>query len=188
LLFKAAGVAFEDERVTQEQWQTRKPTTPFKHIPVLDFNGKVLSESHAIERFVANQLGLNGSNALEAAQVDIVVEWMEDVKTNFRKARTLPASEQPAFKKKFFDEDLPKSVQYLEEYLNTLGYAGPHAVGTKLSLADITLAYNFTFFWEDVEAIAKVLEGRTKINAAIQAANSNPGVAAWTNSRPNTPF
>jgi len=188
MLFKAADQTFEDERLSQEEWQTRKPNTPFKHIPVLEYNGKVLSESHAIERFLAAQLGLNGNGNFEAAQVDIVVEWMEDVKTNYRKIRALPAADQPAAKTKFFTEDLVQSAHYLETYLGTLGHAGPFVVGHKLSLADITLGYNFTSFWDDAAAVKAAISKCPKIQASVNACNNDPKIAKWLKDRPNSQF
>ncbi|CAJ0572976.1 unnamed protein product, partial [Mesorhabditis spiculigera] len=67
-----AGIDFEDVRVTHgtPDWPNLKPNTPFGQIPVLEVDGKMLSQANAINKYIAGLHGLNGSNAWEAAELD----------------------------------------------------------------------------------------------------------------------
>ena len=44
LIFAQAGVKYEDVRLSQEEWAEFKPKTPYSVMPVLDVDGKNLSE------------------------------------------------------------------------------------------------------------------------------------------------
>ena len=58
LLFHATGHAFEDVRLERDDWTNNwKPKTPFKQVPVLEFDGHMLPQSRAIERYLATQFG-----------------------------------------------------------------------------------------------------------------------------------
>lgn len=46
---------YEDQRVERENWPSLKPTMPTGQIPVLEFDGKKLSQSVAIARYLARQ-------------------------------------------------------------------------------------------------------------------------------------
>ena len=56
-----------------------KPSLPFGQLPVLEINGDTIGQSMAIARFLANQYGIAGSSGLVKAQVDEVVDVMNDV-------------------------------------------------------------------------------------------------------------
>ena len=52
-------------------------------------DGVKVGQSKAIERYLARELGLMGSNALEAAQVDQLGETVRDIKDAYQKARNI---------------------------------------------------------------------------------------------------
>ena len=59
LALHIAGVEFFDDRVQGKEWATRKATTPFGGLPVLEIPGKgVLSQSNAILGYIGRQHGL----------------------------------------------------------------------------------------------------------------------------------
>lgn len=53
LAFVLAGVAFEDVRITGEEWATLKPTTKFGQLPMLNIDGVEFAQSGAMVRYVA---------------------------------------------------------------------------------------------------------------------------------------
>lgn len=57
LAFHLGGLAFDDVRVTREQWNALKPKCPFGQLPILEVNGKILAQSNAILRFVGKKTG-----------------------------------------------------------------------------------------------------------------------------------
>lgn len=52
--------------------------TPFGKVPVLEIDGVQTHQSVAICRYLAKQFGLNGSNDLEALEIDAIVDTFGD--------------------------------------------------------------------------------------------------------------
>ncbi len=75
-IFKQAEVDFEDVRIGGEDWAKLKPSTPYGSIPVLevDGNGKMLAGSRSIQRYLAEKCGLAGSNDIENAEIDSIID------------------------------------------------------------------------------------------------------------------
>ena len=53
---------------------------PYGLVPILEVDGKVYNQSLAINRYFAKQVGLAGSNDLEAFEIDSVTETMNDLR------------------------------------------------------------------------------------------------------------
>merc|ERR1739842_59914 len=79
LILAYAGKEYEDRRVSFEDMPSLKPSLPFGQLPVLEVDGDMIGQSMAIARFLANQYGIAGSSNLVKAQVDDVVDVMNDV-------------------------------------------------------------------------------------------------------------
>jgi hypothetical protein len=54
--------------------------TPFGKAPVLEIDGKQFHQSAAICRYLAKQIGLNGSNDCEALEIDMIVDTFTDLR------------------------------------------------------------------------------------------------------------
>lgn len=54
---------------------------PFGQVPVLEADGKVLSQSIAIARYLAREHGIAGKNAWESALADMYVDAIGDLTT-----------------------------------------------------------------------------------------------------------
>ncbi|KAE9555199.1 hypothetical protein FO519_001549 [Halicephalobus sp. NKZ332] len=78
LILHHAKVPFDDVRVTQEQWPKLKPTFKTGKIPCLEYDGHQLSESYAINRFLARKYGLAGKDEIEQALVDSIADVQKD--------------------------------------------------------------------------------------------------------------
>jgi hypothetical protein len=98
LLLTDAGVAFEDVHVAG-RWPEVKPTTPLGQLPVLEVDGVMYAQSHAILRMLARKFGtilatprkkritnayysftgLYGDNELQAFYVDQFVDTVNDM-------------------------------------------------------------------------------------------------------------
>ena len=95
LILAYGGMHYEDRRVSfgnisifscsgyneniTEDMPSLKPSLPFGQLPVLEIDGDTIGQSMAIARFLANQYGIAGSSNLVKAQVDEVVDVMNDV-------------------------------------------------------------------------------------------------------------
>ena len=56
-----------------------KPSLPYGQLPVLEVDGVDICQSMAIARFLANEFGLSGNSSLVKAQIDEVVDVINDV-------------------------------------------------------------------------------------------------------------
>ena len=54
---------------------------PFGQVPILEVDGKVLSQSITIARYLARKHGLAGKNDWEEAQADVYVDCINDLWT-----------------------------------------------------------------------------------------------------------
>ena len=52
---------------------------PLGQIPVLEYDGTVLSQSLTIARFLAKEFGLAGKDNLEQAQADMIIDTGNDL-------------------------------------------------------------------------------------------------------------
>ena len=51
---------------------------PFGQLPALDYDGKILTQSVSIARFLAKEYGLAGRTSWEAARADMLVDCTVD--------------------------------------------------------------------------------------------------------------
>ena len=98
LVLAYAGAKYDDVRLpapwdNPKPWAALKPTTPYGQCPLLQWDGEEIAQSMAITRslhklspsiyiclrFLAAQFGLKGRNNVESAQVDEIVDAIEDV-------------------------------------------------------------------------------------------------------------
>jgi len=139
-----------------------------------------ISQSHAIERYLATEFKLIGDTHVEAAQIDSVGEQINDLKQAYAKAK------ESNDVKKFFEEDLPRSFQAFNKLAETVGSNG-FIVGKKLSLADIQL-YNFCQSFDDQALVTKALESAKALKAAVNSVPENENLKKWIAERPKTQF
>ena len=97
LVLAYAGQQYEDKRIAPgrnrcvetniiyqvltitEDMPSLKPSLPFGQLPVLEVDGVTIGQSMAIARYLANEHGLAGSSNMVKAQVDEVVDVMNDL-------------------------------------------------------------------------------------------------------------
>uniref|UniRef100_A0A1B6J6C7 glutathione transferase n=1 Tax=Homalodisca liturata TaxID=320908 RepID=A0A1B6J6C7_9HEMI len=77
------GEDFEDVRLDYDKWKSGslKHTTPFGRIPYLEVDGKVLTQTIAIARYLGKEAGLGGRNNWEDMQIDIMADTIVDLRT-----------------------------------------------------------------------------------------------------------
>ncbi|XP_052781150.1 probable glutathione S-transferase 9 isoform X2 [Mya arenaria] len=151
MLFTVAGVSFEDKRVPVDavEWDEMKSKMPQHVLPVLEVDGKQLSQSLTICRYLAREFHLCGKTAWEQAKVEEIVDTMEDLRLEVAKW----IYEKNETKKNEISEHLkeqvyPKFAKILETSLrgneendNSSGYL----VGENLTLADLSVFETLTF-------------------------------------------
>jgi len=195
--FKMERKEFDEDKATGKLWQS------MDKLPFLEVEGEVISQSKAIERFLASKFDMMGSTPLEAAKIDSLCEWVRDFKDMYQKVRNASADEKEEAKSKFFGETLPErlvafnkivavtvtSSQCSEENVfNFTGSEQLYAVGNKLSLADIVIYAFLVEFFDDKELAQKAYETCDKLKAVVNTVSNVEGIKKWLETRPQTPF
>jgi len=183
LVLAYAGVKYIDDRIpapwdNPAPWAAMKPTTPYGQTPLLQWDGQVIAQSMTITRFLAAEFGLKGKNNLESAQVDEIVDTIEDVigvtiKTHFetdpvKKAETVTELNKTAV--------LPMLAN-IEKRLVSRG--GQFLVGNTISLADIHL-----FFFCSEYTTPLLLANTPKIANLVKRIEYLPNIQKWIRVRP----
>jgi len=186
LILAQAGVSYEDNRLPapwddMAPWTALKPNTPFGQLPTLCVDGQEFSQSMTIARYLANEHGLAGKNALDNGLMDEIVDALSDATEKqynaylFEKDEKKKEELQAAFK----DTVLPALLKSTEKILVSRG--GDYLVGGALSWADIML-YNFCSEIPDKSAT----EAFSKVHALVAKVGDLPNIKKWVESRPVT--
>merc|ERR1712087_324326 len=136
LVLAYAGKEFEDKRIAPEDMPSLKPSLPFGQLPVLEVDGDMIGQSMAIARYLASECGIAGSSGLVKAQVDEVVDVINDVQNamygaSFEKDEKVKAEKM----KKVGEETIPNNLANLEKVLErraVLCWELSHLGGTPL--------------------------------------------------------
>ena len=75
----AAGIDFEDERLSFAEFGEMRHKLRFSSLPVLEIDGNVVTQSNAILRYVGKMAGLYPDDDLQALYCDEVLDALEDV-------------------------------------------------------------------------------------------------------------
>ena len=79
LAFHIGGIEFEDVRVKGPQFREARESFRFHALPVLDIDGRQVTQSNAILRYVGKLAGLYPMDDLEALHCDEVLDAVEDL-------------------------------------------------------------------------------------------------------------
>lgn len=134
--------------------------TPFGKLPVLLVDGVPIAQSHAIGRYVAREFNLYGSNNLEHARVDQVIDYVTELiepstEFLFKEQDKTKIKEK---KDKYFVELVP-SLEKLEAFLGDKDYF----LGDKISYADICFFAGFEYIALKGEGYPEVAEALSKV-------------------------
>lgn len=179
-LFALAGVKYEDYRLAEGEWPKIKSTTQLGFLPLLEVDGKQISQSLTIVRYLAREFGLLGKTPLEQARVDMILTTVDDlfsemVKIHFTKDKTAQAEAM----KKFQGEQLPTTFGNLEKLVES-----KYFVGDSITAADLALA----FFLDCLVEIKYDSAKTPKLCAIKKGVLENSKIKAWIEKRPKTSF
>jgi glutathione S-transferase len=75
----AAGIEFEDIRLSFPEFSRMRQGTPFNALPVLEIDGAAVTQSNAICRYIGKIGGLYPANDLQALYCDEALDAVEDI-------------------------------------------------------------------------------------------------------------
>lgn len=147
-------------------------------IPILEVDGVQIAQSKAIERFIAQSTGMMGANPVQAAHIDMQLENLRDVKDMYQKAKR--AEDKEAAMKKWFGEDFPgwtaKWEATVPDWMSSAA----------ITVADVSIYYFFTFYFDNVDGAQAALKGNAKLEAMCAKVKANAAAMAWEKKRPKT--
>jgi glutathione S-transferase len=135
LALSIGGIPFEDDRVAPSNWPSRKADTPFGALPVLEVDGKTVSQSNAINRYVGKLADLYPSDPWQAALCDEVMEAVEDIGTKIGATFALPEEQKKAQREELVAGPIPFYLTRLEQRLEAHG--GRYFAADRLTVADL---------------------------------------------------
>ena len=77
ILFHAAGIKFKDDRLSFQQFNDMRKSTPFDSVPVLEIDGVTVTQSNAMIRYLGRQCDLYPKDKLQALYCDEVLDALE---------------------------------------------------------------------------------------------------------------
>ncbi|KJE90824.1 hypothetical protein CAOG_02067 [Capsaspora owczarzaki ATCC 30864] len=173
-----AGVEFEDHRF-ESLPADLKATTKFGQVPLLVTPaGDRINQSTAILRFIGATHGLSGKTALENAEIDQVIEGVNDIRAKYR---ALPADAANEERIKFFSTVLPQWLGYFEAILKKTGSG--FYVGSNVTIADLYVYVSFDSVINKT-ADAQPIDAFPLVKAHLEAIAARPRIAAWIAKRP----
>lgn len=178
LALSIAGVPFTDERLSREQWDARKASSPFGALPIFTSEGRPpLAQSNAILRMLGSQHGLLPADAWESARHEAVMCAVEEMRAKLGPTNRMkdPAEKQAAreaLAKSFYPEWCAQIEQQIK---------GPFVGGAAISVADLKLFVSMgTLLAGKIDHIpVDTFKPFPKLLALVDAVKQHPKVVAW---------
>jgi len=180
IVLSIGGIAFEDDRVAFADWEGRKEATPFRGLPVLEVDGKIVSQSNAINRYVGRLVNLYPSDPWQAALCDEAMDAVEDVLSEIVPTMFLPEEEKKTRREALAAGQIPFYLTRLEQRLEAHG--GRYFADDRLTVADLKVALLIRQLKSGVlDYVPSDLPERVapKLIEHYQRIVSEPGVSAY---------
>ncbi|XP_062585649.1 probable glutathione S-transferase 9 [Saccostrea cucullata] len=182
MVFRLARVEFQDERVDLEDWKHIKHNTPTGELPYLEVNGKRLTQSLTIARYLAREFGLAGGSNWEQALVEQVVDTCDDLRAeNAKIIHERDKNKLNELKLKMNDVILPRYLDRLSSFLKQHG--DKYFVGSEITLADLAVHEVMTTFLQEDPSVLDKYEALTEHRRLIE---HHPNLEQYLADRPVT--
>ncbi|GAM27220.1 hypothetical protein SAMD00019534_103950 [Acytostelium subglobosum LB1] len=183
LLFAYSGNKYTDSRNPFPLQDELIEKSTFGKLPYYEDENVHLAQSVAIEFYLADHLGLTGSNTIEKAQILQYTLLPGDLYVPYFAA--FLANDEPALKT-FASETSPKVFKKLEALLIKAG--GSYLVNNKFSWADISIFNLLDFFHQQPGNLVEVLQPFPTLLAYHKKIGSIPQIAEYLKNRATTVF
>jgi glutathione S-transferase len=140
LALHTGGIAFEDRRIPGQEWPKLRDQTPFRAMPVLEVDGKVITQSNTINRYVGKLAGLYPKDDWQAALCDEAMDAAEDIGTKIGATIALGPDEKKKAREELAAGHIPRFLEQLQARLKAAG--GEYFADKRLTVADLKV-----FLW-----------------------------------------
>ncbi|XP_077999205.1 uncharacterized protein LOC144452069 [Glandiceps talaboti] len=188
LIFAAAGVDFEDVRVSREKWGDMKNSGkfPFAALPILEVDGTTIAQSYAIARFLANEFGLAGKNDLEKAKVDMIADAFLDLFNQMAKLWfEKDEDKKKELREAYVTKSVPNTLAALVKLLEANNGGNGFFVGDSLTWADLAFLVQCDYYLDQLKE-EDVLAPHKKLVALRERLVALPKLKTYLDTRPQT--
>ncbi len=131
----AAGINFEDNRLSFAEFGRMRQGTRFNSVPVLEIDGAAVTQSNAISRYIGKMAGLYPTDDLQALYCDEALDALEDLTHYIVQTFGLQGEELRVAREKLVDGWLSIYLRGLGELLARGG--GEYFADNGLTVADL---------------------------------------------------
>ncbi len=131
----AAGIEFEDDRISFEQFGEMRNDLRFRSVPVLEIDGVVVTQSNALSRYVGKMAGLYPDDDLQALYCDEAMGAVEDLTHYIVQSFGLPDEELRIARERLVDGWMTVYLTGLGTLLERSG--GEYFADNRLTIADL---------------------------------------------------
>jgi len=135
LALHAAGIDFDDKRLSFAEFSEMRQSTPFNSLPVLEIDGSPISQSNSILRYVGKMAGLYPADDRQALYCDEVMDVLEDINHQIGQTFGLQGEELAVARAKLVDGWLTVFITGLDTLLARGG--GTFFADNRLTIADL---------------------------------------------------
>ena len=135
IAFHAAGIEFDDHRISFEEFMQTRESMRFSCAPVLHADGVEVTQSNAMLRFVGKHAGLYPEDPLQALYCDEAMDAVEDLLHQIVHTFGLEGKELESAREKLKSGWLTIFIKGLSELLERGG--GEYFADNRLTVADL---------------------------------------------------
>ena len=130
-----AGIDFNDDRVSFEEFGKMRESTPLNALPIMEIDGVVYTQCNAMNRYFGKQAGLYPSDPWQAFLCDEILEIMEDMSQALRHTFGMKGEELRLARERVVSGPYTRGLKILDERLKTAG--GEYFSDQRCTMADI---------------------------------------------------
>lgn len=135
IAFHAAGIKFDDHRVSFPEFKEMRNSTRFHSVPVLDIDGKQVTQSNAMLRYLGRLGDLYPDDTLEALYCDETMDAAEHLSFHIGSTMRFQGDELKAAREQLVADSLPVYLRGIDELLTRGG--GEYFADHRLTVADL---------------------------------------------------
>jgi glutathione S-transferase len=135
IAFHAAGIEFEDNRISFPEFDEMRASSRFNSVPVLHIDDAQVTQSNAISRFVGKLAGLYPEDDLQALYCDEVLGAVEDLNHYVVRTFGLQGEELRQARENLADGWLSTYLKGFDDLLTRGG--GEYFADNQLTIADL---------------------------------------------------
>lgn len=135
MALRLEGIDFEDHRIAISEWSKHRGNYPFEQVPVLEIDGKVLTQSNTINRLIGKMTKLYPDDNWQAALCDEVMDAVDDAVQLIVNTLFVEEAEKKRMREELAAGKLPMYLSALNTKLISNG--GEFFSDSRLTIADL---------------------------------------------------